>query len=256
MANQRVDDKPSLPKEYVQLEYLEFTGTQWIDTRITPILSDEIEFECIIKQHSATLWAIFGSGAQDILWGFVGSSFLVNAFGGFYKYFESGKARTTSNIPQSTDNLNIINCKNDGYFYVNGVQYYSTPNAFNDVELSTPLYIGTRGSKAQFFTGVIGKFKLTDKNGKLKLNLIPALRIADSKPGMYDLVTGQFFVNQGTGEFVYSAYISAQIYINTILQSVVTGEELDNMDSLLQQISQSQEDMSSINTQLENIINT
>lgn len=44
--------------------------------------------------------------------------------------------------------------------------------------------------------------------------------------------------------------------INTILESVVTGEELDNMDSLLQQISQSQEDMSSINTQLENIINT
>lgn len=44
--------------------------------------------------------------------------------------------------------------------------------------------------------------------------------------------------------------------INTILESIITGEELDNMDSLLQQISQSQEDMSSINTQLENIINT
>lgn len=44
--------------------------------------------------------------------------------------------------------------------------------------------------------------------------------------------------------------------VNTILESVITGEELDNTDSLLQQISQSQEDMSSINTQLENIINT
>ena len=44
--------------------------------------------------------------------------------------------------------------------------------------------------------------------------------------------------------------------INIILESVVIGEKLDNMDSLLQQISQSQEDMSSINTQLENIINT
>lgn len=44
--------------------------------------------------------------------------------------------------------------------------------------------------------------------------------------------------------------------VNTILESVITEEQLDNMDSLLQQISQSQEDMSSINTQLENIINT
>lgn len=202
MANQ-IDDKPLLPKEYVQLEYLEFTGTQWIDTRITPILSDELEFECIVKQPSTSQWAIFGSGTGNILWGFVGSDFRVNTFGGYYKYFESGSARMTLNIPQSTDNLNIINCKNDGYFYVNGVQYYSTPNAFNDVELSTPLYLGTRGSKAQFFTGVIGKFKLMDKNGELKLNLIPVLHIADLKPGMYDLVTGQFFTNQGIGEFVF-----------------------------------------------------
>lgn len=44
--------------------------------------------------------------------------------------------------------------------------------------------------------------------------------------------------------------------INIILESIITGEELDNIDSLLQQISQSQEDISSINTQLENIINT
>jgi hypothetical protein len=44
--------------------------------------------------------------------------------------------------------------------------------------------------------------------------------------------------------------------INIILESIITGEELEDMDSLLQQISQSQEDMSSINTQLENIINT
>lgn len=206
MANQ-IDDKPSLPKEYVQLEYLEFTGTQWIDTRITPILSDEIEFECIIKQHSTSQWAIFGSGTGDILWGFVGTYFRANAFGGYYKYFESGGARLTINIPQSTDNLNIINCKNDGYFYVNDVQYFQTPSAFHDVALDTPLYIGTRGNLAMTFTGVIGKFKLIDKDGKLKLNLIPALRIADSKPGMYDLVTGAFMINNGTGEFTFELNI-------------------------------------------------
>lgn len=202
MANQ-IDDKPSLPKEYVQLEYLEFTGAQYINTLVTPILSDEIEFECIVKQHSAIQWAIFGSGTGSILWAFIGSSFEVSAFGGYYKYFESGAARMTLGIPQSTDNLNIINCKNDGYFYVNDVQYFKTPYAFKDVALDTPLYIGTRGNLAMTFTGIIGKFKLMDKDGKLKLNLIPVLRIADLKPGMYDLVTGQFFVNQGTGEFSY-----------------------------------------------------
>lgn len=202
MANQ-IDDKPSLPSEYVQLEYLEFTGTQWIDTRITPILSDEIEFECIVKQPKTSLWAVFGSGDDSVIWVFVGSSFANTCIGGYYKYFESGAARVSHNTIQSIDTLNVFECKNDGYLYVNGVQYYSTPNTFNDVELSTPLYIGTSGKKTQFFTGVIGKFKLMDKDGKLKLNLIPVLRVADSKPGMYDLVSGQFLTNQGTGEFAY-----------------------------------------------------
>jgi hypothetical protein len=202
MANQ-IDDKPSLPSEYVMLEYLEFAGNQWIDTCITPILSDEIEFECIVKKHSTTQWAIFGSGTGNILWVFVGSYFQNTRIGGYYKYFEDGTSRFSTSIIQSTDTLNIFKCKNDGYFYVNDVQYFSTPNAFNDVELSTPLYIGTRGGETQFFTGIIGKFKLMDKDGKLKLNLIPVLRVVDSKPGMYDLVSGQFFVNQGTGEFTY-----------------------------------------------------
>ena len=252
MANQ-IDS--SLPKEYMQLEYLEFTGTQWIDTRVTPILSDEIEFECIIKKHSTTQWAIFGSGTGNILWEFVGSYFQNTRIGGYYKYFEDGAARFITSIIQSTDTLNIFKCKNDGYFYVNDVQYFSTPNAFNDTALDTPLYIGTRGNLAMTFTGVIGKFKLTDKNGKLKLNLIPALRIADSKPGMYDLVSGQFFTNQGTGEFSYGYKQDYIELINTIFESIITGEELDNMDNLLSQISQSQENMTSLNTQLETIIN-
>jgi hypothetical protein len=44
-------------------------------------------------------------------------------------------------------------------------------------------------------------------------------------------------------------------HINTILDSVITGEELDNMDDLLYQISQSSQDLSLINSQLEGIIN-
>ena len=44
-------------------------------------------------------------------------------------------------------------------------------------------------------------------------------------------------------------------HINTILDSVIIGEELDNMDDLLYSISQSSQDLSLINSQLEEIIN-
>lgn len=38
-------------------------------------------------------------------------------------------------------------------------------------------------------------------DGKLIQHLVPALRVADNKPGMYDLVGKTFFVNSGRGEF-------------------------------------------------------
>jgi hypothetical protein len=41
------------------------------------------------------------------------------------------------------------------------------------------------------------------RNGVPVRDLYPALRKSDNKPGMYDRITKQFFVNQGTGEFNY-----------------------------------------------------
>ena len=32
---------------------------------------------------------------------------------------------------------------------------------------------------------------------------IPSLRVSDNKPGLYDTVNNEFYVNQGTGEFLY-----------------------------------------------------
>ena len=39
------------------------------------------------------------------------------------------------------------------------------------------------------------------RNGETICNLIPCYRKSDSEPGMYDLVTGTFFTNAGTGAF-------------------------------------------------------
>lgn len=50
-------------------------------------------------------------------------------------------------------------------------------------------------------------FRVKDGSGNLRLNLVPMLRIADSKPGLYDAVSGQFFTNKSTesGEFTYGS---------------------------------------------------
>lgn len=41
------------------------------------------------------------------------------------------------------------------------------------------------------------------RDGELVADFVPCYRKSDNKPGMYDLVTNEFFSNQGTGQFLY-----------------------------------------------------
>ena len=44
-------------------------------------------------------------------------------------------------------------------------------------------------------------------------NLFPVIRNSDSKPGLYDTVTGTFFTNAGTGEFTYGSALGNNVSI-------------------------------------------
>lgn len=46
-------------------------------------------------------------------------------------------------------------------------------------------------------------------DGVLVRNFIPCIRKSDNKPGMYDLVNNQFYVNQGTEEFLIGEKITS-----------------------------------------------
>lgn len=57
---------------------------------------------------------------------------------------------------------------------------------------------GNKGTITMYY------FRVKDGSGNLRLNLVPMLRVADSKPGFYDTVSGQFFMNKSVnGEFTY-----------------------------------------------------
>jgi hypothetical protein len=45
-------------------------------------------------------------------------------------------------------------------------------------------------------------FQIKNESGILIRDFIPAKRNSDNVLGMYDTVSGQFFTNAGTGEFV------------------------------------------------------
>jgi hypothetical protein len=191
MANQ-IDDKPSLPKEYVQLEYLKATGTQFLnlgklgyDNR----LSVDVHMESV-----GSTSVLFGCGINNGVNGF--SIVISNAPISTHR-FDGQKLTMNVYVNKRTIyTLDKNGIEFDNRFYAwNSAPYYFETEG--DVYLMG--YNSTNNYKSK---GLLYKCEIF-KNDILVQNLIPALRIADSKPGMYDLVSGQFFVNQGTGEFTY-----------------------------------------------------
>lgn len=205
MANQ-IDDKPSLPKEYMQLEYLESLpnptyGRCVIDTGINPSNTR------VVMKAQGTVCNNSYMSPIGYYYDYVGCAIFC------YKDTKGWALSSNSytNIPY-TDVVDIdvvfkIDPVNSAIGTINNVSVKSTRNASNVSTLKLFHCVGLLADYSNRNYGFIGKIfycRIEDADsGTILGEYIPALRKADTKPGMYDLISGQFFTNQGTGEFTY-----------------------------------------------------
>lgn len=199
MANQ-IDDKPSLPKEYIQLEWLGSDSSAYIDTGIGGDYGNfTIDIQFAYNQY-VKYGAVYGNYVNDNTnsWRCILSESNNTAF-------------VNCNTKSTTGGNTVISCRIGDIHILNASQsliaiddIMFTPNKGYGISNNNNIILFNRGNNIAIRDiGLkIYYFKIYDDKNII-LNLIPALRITDSKPGMYDLVTGQFFDNQGTGEFTY-----------------------------------------------------
>lgn len=191
-----------LPPEYRQLEYLESTGTQYIKTGVS---GNNTNFRIVldIAWVDYSTWQTLGFGMSN--------NGLVTRIG------VSGGASSTLFYTAQTSGTWVTNtCASaDTSRHIFDLQ--SGSQKFDNNELSTRSVTGwpiefylfaadqywTSGRVATYCKCRIYSCEIY-KNGILFRNFIPALRIADSKLGLYDLVNDQFYINSGTGEFLYN----------------------------------------------------
>lgn len=187
-----------LPSEYQELDYIQSTGTQWIDTGYTPVQNDELEIKNVIcKPLTSTHQALFSAGTGTYQWILLISQKSDNAvLSGYYKYFSSGNADEIS-ITHNLNTAKTVKSNSTGLYYgdtnVGSLSYGGAVN--------TTLRLLIRANGATPATAQIGE--VTIKNGDtLKRNMIPCYRKSDNAVGMYDLVEKKFFGNAGTGTFL------------------------------------------------------
>ena len=190
-----------LPAGYTELEYLESTGTQYINTGV---LSTTNEFGVDIKYMTTRTYdgdhtqGVIGAQTRDYTNGmtinfrnhtFVFGNNLIN-------YTISLNTAHTVNVILSDSRLNInvdsTNIYNAGFSgsIISNAPIFMFGYGFGNV-LST----------ASHYYGRVYYCKIY-QNGTLVRNFIPAHQDSTGVLGMYDTVTDTFFTNAGTGDFI------------------------------------------------------
>lgn len=199
----------SLPAEYQQVEYLESTGTQYIEL---PGADMDGVYE---DPRSSTLYGINyieckACESEDYsIFGWYQTLNLTGS-GDYYRMYGYGLSsqRYTSDVRIDLNVPHIFKLDVDK-FYIDGVLKYTfsrvTSGVGRDVEIfrrSATSPYRDQGGHVRIYYIKWGRVV----NGKtiLDVDAVPCIRKADGKPGMYDLVSKSFLVNSGTGEFLYS----------------------------------------------------
>ena len=182
---------------YQKCAFLNSNGKQYLSVDdYIPQIGDSLRIN-FVRHTYYNLGTILSAGTGDYQ--------ITSVFGDpdnrlYMKYFTSGNASVTYGISvrEKPYNMRVFS---DGKIMIDGAEINNEVNKTKG-SVNTNLHLFIRANLTKGFDGKILGLK-ADRSGETILNLVPALRSIDGKPGMLDTVSKKFYVNQGTGEFLY-----------------------------------------------------
>ena len=186
----------ALPSGYRRLKCIRSTGTQHLDLGFQPDQDTRIvvDFQTLEVNGETHIASARSSGSTPLYTLFFGST---GKYGS--RYGTSG----TQYLANVTGIGRHVLDKNKNVTSADGGEAVTAASETFTVGSSLTVFARNDG------TGVNGHisgelYSLQAYAAVVMIrDLIPALRISDSKPGAYDDVTGEFLTNAGTGEFEY-----------------------------------------------------
>ena len=176
-----------LPEGYAEVQYIQSTGAQWIDTGVKPDQTYALKIKFQTEQSSSG-----GIAVSDANWQSNGFGIWCNAAA-----FGNGTMQTTEWHGTTPIEIEL---SQQGLF-VNGNLTWTPDAATFTVPANMTLFaLNRNGSIAEKLTGKIYFAQLL-KAGKLVRDFIPCVDPTGTV-GLYDLVGGKFYGNSGTGVFL------------------------------------------------------
>lgn len=199
IAQKQSAEKRNLPDGYVQLEYIQSSGTQYIDTKFMPNQDTRVVIGAVFNEE--VKW-LFGArhGARDRTFGFL------IEYGEYRSDY--GTAIPTTSFSATTSKITVD--KNKNVTSINGnVLITATEETF---QCSHNLYLfanNNNGTVAGHSSSKIYSCQIYD-NGTLIRDYVPCMN-SNGIVGLYDLVANEFYTNAGTGEFIGGNMINVSL---------------------------------------------
>ena len=196
-------DEPVLPSAYQQVEYIENTGTQYIDTQLCPddTYGYRIKIEQIKAYNEQCPIGCMVSGNR-----FIGVYFANRATDTATQvsYGYGDKVGFASVGTWGINQKIIASCNylNNRQIIFNGALVQDLTDAHISGTIANSIHLFNRNfSTGGPFLGRIYYTQIT-KGDETVADLVPCYRKSDGVIGMYDLVRDKFFTNMGTGTFL------------------------------------------------------
>ena len=187
-----------LPNEYQQIEYIESTGTQYIDTGIIPNQDTGFDIEFLTKNILTATDGKFGSimGARQ---GSADRELQLSTYStnskGIFRY-----GNNTYDAGLTVNTKIHISLKNRVYTNNDDLKY-AVAGTFECPSTLTVFALNHHGTKTQHGSLQLFSLKLYDGDILIR-DYVPCYRKSDNVIGLYDLVEDKFYINKGTGTFV------------------------------------------------------
>lgn len=183
-------EKKPLPSGYTQVEYIQSSGTQYIDTGFVPNQDTRVVCDCEYQASSSSwLFAVrVASGKGSFSFLSHNNRFRTDYGASYTQYF----ATSTTQVTRIDKNKNITT--------INGNETLTdTTTAFNSTYPLFLFAVNTAGTPSGYSSAKLKNMQIYD-NGTLVRDFVPC-KNSSGTVGLYDVVNGKFYINAGTGSF-------------------------------------------------------
>ena len=191
-----------LPSGYTQVDYIESSGEQYIDTGVNPTNTTNIETKVKISDITQNRNYVCGCYSANTF-----NRFQISFVGDITNYnFMWCRGTQVTRTLLTLDVNNIYEIKTNGDNLTINNQQVIASGTFDTHSKSIYLF----GNNSNGTVNVLANgekmyyFKIYDNNVLVR-DFIPCYRNSDNEVGLYDLVNDIFYTNQGTGVFTYGA---------------------------------------------------